>query len=91
MEIVIEILIYIVAIFGIIITCISFYEMYDFKKYINNTYRIFSKKSSGEKNIEVIIKMEGIEEEEEKAIINKINSDDIVKEIANTIVIQKND
>lgn len=94
MEYLIETLIYLLAILGIIFTSISFYEMFDLKKYINNTYRIFSKNSIDKsKNVEVIIKLKGFDEIEEKELIDHIyNSESInLKEISDNIIIETED
>ena len=94
MEYIIETFIYLLAILGIIFTSISFYEMFDLKKYINNTYRIFSRKNIDErKNVEVVIKIRGLDELEEKELIENIkNSESInLKEISNNITIEKED
>lgn len=88
----IETLIYLLAIFGIIFTSISFYEMFDLKKYINNTYRIFSKSSTNiDKKIEVIIKIKGLSELEEDKLIECISDNKGVnlKEISDNIIIEK--
>ena len=88
----IETLIYLIAIFGIIITSISFYEMLDLKKYINNTYRIFSKKNNDKnKKIEILIKIKGLDELEEKDLIENIKNNEGInlKEISNNITIEK--
>lgn len=88
----IETLIYLLAIFGIIFTSISFYEMFDLKKYINNTYRIFSKSSTNiDKKIEVIIKIKGLSELEEDKLIECISDNNGVnlKEISDNIIIEK--
>lgn len=88
----IETLIYLLAIFGIIFTSISFYEMFDLKRYINNTYRIFSKNSiNKDKDVEVIIKIKGLDEEEESKLIENINNNINLKEIADNIIIEKQD
>lgn len=94
MEYLIETLIYLLAILGIIFTSISFYEMFDLKKYINNTYRIFSKNSiDTTKNVEVIIKLKGLDEIEEKELIDNINNNKSInlKEISDNIIIEKED
>ena len=94
MEYLIETLIYLLAILGIIFTSISFYEMFDLKKYINNTYRIFSKNSIDKtKNVEVIIKLKGLDEIEEKELIDNINNNKSInlKEVSDNIIIEKED
>lgn len=92
MEYLIEILIYLMAIFGIIFTSISFYEMFDLKKYINNTYRIFTKNDIDEdKNVEILIKIKGLDEFEEDKLIEYIKNNEKIniKEISNKIIIEK--
>lgn len=94
MEYLIETLIYLLAILGIIFTAISFYEMFDLKKYINNTYRIFSKNNINKnKNIEIVIKLKGFDEIEEKELIDNINNNENInlKEISDNIIIEKED
>lgn len=88
-----EICIYLLAVFGIIITSISFYEMFDLKKYINNSYRIFSNnKFKDNKKIDVIIKIKGLNEEEIKDLVEDIkDGSTILKEISNNIIIEKQD
>ena len=92
MEYLIETLIYLLAILGIIFTSISFYEMFDLKKYINNTYRIFSKNNfNKDKDVEVVIRIKGLNDLEEKKLINHIKSNKTInlKEISNKIIIEK--
>lgn len=92
MECLIETLIYLLAILGIIFTSISFYEMFDLKKYINNTYRIFSKNNfNKDKDVEVVIRIKGLNDLEEKKLINHIKSNKTInlKEISNKIIIEK--
>lgn len=93
MENLLEICIYLLAVFGIIITSISFYEMFDLKKYINNSYRIFSNnKFKDKKKIDVIIKIKGLNEEEIKELVEDIkDGSTILKEISNNIIIEKQD
>ena len=91
MQYLIETLIYLLAILGIIFTCISFYEMFDINKYITNTYRIYSRKNKGEKRVKVIVKIKGFDEIEEDELKNKINNDNKLKEISNDIIIEKLD
>jgi hypothetical protein len=90
MEYLIEVLIYLFAIFGIIFTSISFYEMYDFNKYIDHSYRIFSKRSKNKKNVEIIVRIQGYDEISENKLIEDLKKDNVnLKEISNSIVIEK--
>ena len=93
MESLVEICIYLLAVFGIIVTSISFYEMFDLKKYINNSYRIFSNnKSKDDKKIDVIIKLNGLDEEEIKDLVQDVKDGNVnLKEISNNIIIEKQD
>ena len=91
MEYIIETLIYLLAILGIIFTSISFYEMFDLNRYINNTYRIFSKNADENKKVEVIIKIYGFEESEEEDIVKKVKENESLKEVADKIIIEKED
>lgn len=93
MECLVEICIYLLAILGIIFTSISFYEMFDLKKYINNSYRIFTNnKFKDDKKIDVIIKLKGLSEEEIKYLIDDIKDGSVnLKEISNNIIIEKQD
>lgn len=89
MEYFIETLIYLLAILGIIFTSISFYEMFDLNKYINNTYRIYSNNSLDSKKVEIIVKLYGIDEVEEESIVNVLKDDDKIKNISNKIIIER--
>jgi len=91
MEIFVETIIYLLAILGIIFTSISFYEMFDLRKYINNTYRIYSKNSDDiERNVEIIVKIEGLNDIEEKDLVDILNSDNVnIKQISNSITIER--
>ena len=89
MEYIIETLIYLLAILGIIFTSISFYEMFDLNRYINNTYRIFSKDDDENNKIEIIVKISGLNELEEENLVKKIKGDNNLKELANKIIIEK--
>ena len=91
MEYVIEIIIYLISVFGIVITTMSFYEMFSIKKKVDDSYRIFSKLSDNEKKVNVIFKIVGFNEIEEKELINILNKDTKLKEISNNIIIQKED
>ena len=93
MECLVEICIYLLAILGIIFTSISIYEMFDLKKYINNSYRIFTNnKFSDNKKIDVIIKLEGLNDEEIKDLVDDIKDGSAnLKEISNNIIIEKQD
>lgn len=84
-------MIYLLAILGIILTTITFLEMLIQKRTIQNSYRIFHKNNENNKNIEVVIHIENLSEEEEKNLVKKINENQEIKirEIANSIVIQK--
>lgn len=84
-------MIYLLAILGIILTTITFLEMLIQKRTIQNSYRIFQKNNENNKNIEVVIHIENLSEEEEKNLVKKINENQEIKirEIANSIVIQK--
>lgn len=91
MEYVIEIIIYLISVFGIVITTMSFYEMFSINKKVDDSYRIFSKLSDNEKKVNVIFKIVGFNEIEEKELINILNKDTKLKEISNNIIIQKED
>lgn len=91
MQYLIETLIYLLAILGIIFTCISFYEMFDINKYISNTYRIFSRKSEGDKKVKIIVKIKGFDEKEEEVLKEKISGNIELKELSNDIIIEKSD
>lgn len=90
MEYTIEILIYLIAIFGIIITSFSIFEM-KYNNVCNNTYRIHSKESENGKDIEIKVIINGLSKEEEKDLVEKLKNDKIyLKDISNTITIENN-
>lgn len=89
MECIIETLIYLLAILGIIFTSISFYEMFDLNRYINNTYRIFFKESNNKKNINVTFEIKGFNDNEEEDIIKEISNNIELKKLVNKIIIKK--
>ena len=93
MEYFVQTFMYLIAVFGIIFTTISLCELFDLNRYINNTYRIFSKDDSrknSNKNVSVVIKIRGLDDEEEKNLIKEINDGNVdLKSISNNIVVQK--
>lgn len=92
MQILLDSIIYLLAVMGIIFTTISFFEVFVQKRIINNSYRIFINNNENNKNIEVIICIKNLNEEEENELIEKIiKSKNInIEEIANSVIIQKN-
>lgn len=92
MQILLDSIIYLLAVMGIIFTTISFFEAFVQKRIINNSYRIFINNNENNKNIEVIICIKNLDEEEENELIEKIiKSKNInIEEIANSVIIQKN-
>ncbi len=92
MQILLDSIIYLLAVMGIIFTTISFFEVFVQKRIINNSYRIFINNNENNKNIEVIICIKNLDEEEENELIEKIiKSKNInIEEIANSVIIQKN-
>ena len=78
---------------GIILTTITFFEMFIQKKSINNSYRIFNKnnENNNKKKIEIIVHIENLNEVEEKELVKKIVGEKTVnlKEIATSILVQK--
>lgn len=92
MQVLLDSIIYLLAVMGIIFTTISFFGMFTQKRIINNSYRIFTKNNENNKNIEVIICIENLDINEEKELVEKISNEKSInlKEIANLITIQKN-
>ena len=78
----IETLIYLLAIMGIILTSISFFEIFNYKNY--PSYRLFNKNSMKNKRVEIVINIENMKEEEEEELIDTLlngeytNLEDIV-------------
>ena len=70
---ILETVIFLVAIVGIILTYVCFLDVYE-NEYLNSNYLITnSKNKKGEnKNIQLIIKMNGYSKYEKEYIINKI-------------------
>ena len=86
-------IIYLLAIMGIIFTTITFLEVFVQKNVINNRYQIFSKNynKNSNKKIEVVIHIENLNEIEEEKLIKEIKekNENNLKEIATSILIQK--
>lgn len=92
MEYLVEVLIYLLAILGIIFTSFSLYEMFDMNRYFNRSYRIYTKKSKDQKRVDIIAKIQGYDEIAEKELIESLKKDQVnLKEISNSILIEKED
>lgn len=98
MQSVIETIIYLLAIFGIIIISVSFFDVVIYKNISNNiskieenTYKIFSKKELKNSRIEVLINMENVNEEDEIILIDKIKKGDYekIEDIVDMLEIRK--
>ncbi len=76
MEIFIETMIYLLAIVGLLLTTISFCEMFNMEKYENNIYRIYTSKKNKDGKVEVTIQLDNISEDIENKILEKIKSED---------------
>lgn len=93
MQSLVETLIYLLAVMGIIFTTMTLFEMFTYNKIINKSYRIFNRKSKEPSRIEVVFRVKNMEEEEEKELEKEIKEKDEIKlkEIANTIIIEKDE
>lgn len=71
MQILIQSIIYLLAVFGIIFTTMSFFEMYIYKSELDNSvnYTNYTKNS---KYVEIIINVKGLSEDEGNKIIEAI-------------------
>lgn len=92
MQILLDSIIYLLAILGIILTSITFFEMFTQKRIINNSYRIFTVNNENNKNMEVIVYIENLDENEEKILIDDIKKNKCIKldETITSVIIQKN-
>ena len=91
MQCLIDSLIYLVAIMGIIVTTLSLFSMFYQEKKVES-YRIYSRYNDKSKNcVKIIIKLNNLNEEDEKKLIEKLKDDQKIdlKEIASSIIIQK--
>lgn len=68
----IEIVIYLLAIMGIIVTTMSVFEVFSNRNLVMKNYYIFGKENNKEKYVQLILKTEGLEEEEIDSIIDKL-------------------
>lgn len=86
-----ETLIYLLAILGIIFTSMTFFEMFGYNNIINKSYRIFSKNKKGKEKVEVIIRLNNIDENKEKEITELIKNDTFInlREISDDIIVEK--
>lgn len=75
MEIFIETMIYLLAILGLILTSISFCEMFNKEKYENNIHRIYKSNKNKDGKVIVTIKLDNISEEIEDKILDKIKNE----------------
>lgn len=76
MEIFIETMIYLLAIVGLLLTTISFCEMFNREKYENNIHRIYTSNKNKDGKVEVTIQLDNISEDIENKILEKIKSED---------------
>lgn len=82
--------IYLLAIFGIVITSMSIYEMFDINNSYN-TYRIFSKNNQSDNDIKLIVKLKNIDDIKEKEIVSILDNNDELKSVFDEIIIEKED
>lgn len=91
MEIFIETMIYLLAVIGLILTCISFCEMFSKEKYINNTYRIYKAQKNHKGKVSVYIKLSDmVDEELEDEMLQRIKEENNLNiiEVADEIYIE---
>lgn len=88
-----ETLIYLLAVLGIIFTSMTFFEMFSYNNIVNKSYRIFSKNKKGKEKIEIIIRLNNIDENKEKEITELIKNDTFInlREISDVITIEKSE
>ncbi len=67
---IIETLIYLLAIMGIILTSVSFFEVFNLRNY--SSYKIYEKKSMNKKRVEIVINIENMNQEEEDEVIDTL-------------------
>lgn len=91
MQCLLDSLIYLLAIMGIIFTTITYLEIFHQKNKYCNSYRIYSNLKNKKERVDVIIKLQNADEEKEQEIVNYIkeNKNINLKEIADSISIQK--
>lgn len=68
----IEIVIYLLAIMGIIVTTMSVFEVFSNRNLVMKNYYIFGKENNKEKYVQLILRTEGLEEEEIDSIVDKL-------------------
>lgn len=92
MQCLLDSLIYLLAIMGIIFTTITYLEIFNQKNKYCNSYRIYSNLKNKKERVDIIIKLQNVDEEKEQEIVNYIkeNKNINLKEIADSISIQKN-
>ena len=92
MQCLLDSLIYLLAIMGIIFTTITYLEIFNQKNKYCNSYRIYSNLKNKKERVDIIIKLQNADEEKEQEIVNYIkeNKNINLKEIADSISIQKN-
>lgn len=76
MEIFIETMIYLLAIVGLLLTSVSFCEMFNKEKYENNIYRIYTSQKNKNGKITLTIDLDNISEEIEDKILEKIKKEE---------------
>ncbi len=91
MQCLLDSLIYLLAIMGIIFTTITYLEIFNQKNKYCNSYRIYSNLKNKKERVDIIIKLQNVDEEKEQEIVNYIkeNKNINLKEIADSISIQK--
>lgn len=71
MQILIQSVIYLLAVFGIIFTTMSFFEMYIYNSELDETDE-YNKYKNKSKYVEIIVNMKGLTKDEETKIIEAI-------------------
>lgn len=87
----VETLIYLFAIMGIILTTMSFFDMFNYKDLANNSYKLFGKNSMKPKRVDIVITIQGYNEEESEQLVDKIldGNYDRIEDIVSTVDVIK--
>ncbi|MEG2645965.1 MAG: hypothetical protein RSA08_02920 [Clostridia bacterium] len=89
MQILIETVIYLLAIMGIILTSMSFFDICIYKNIAASPHVVYNKRSNVPANVSIIIKFENIDDKKRKIITKKIFKGDFenIEEIVDSIKI----
>ncbi|MEG0872883.1 MAG: hypothetical protein RSE00_02970 [Clostridia bacterium] len=91
MESIIETIIYLLAILGIILTSISFFDIFTYTNLANKSYTILGKNSMKKGRVEIVINISELSQLDEEVLLKKIQKGEFENliDIVDSIHVQK--